>query len=113
MKITCRATAPASDPEVVANVGEVLDRRAALRHPAVTLTVSDAVALGIAGLLRSATPSGQVLDRFFRTGVIDSSELIAAVRVEQGYATPEAHAALHCLIGWVHGRMHRQSELRD
>jgi hypothetical protein len=108
--ITCRATAPASDSEVVANMSEVLDRRAALPHPAVTLTVSDAVALGIAGLLRSETSSGRVLDRFFRTGSIDSTELIEAARVEQGYATAEAHAALHCLIGWVHGRMHRQSE---
>jgi hypothetical protein len=111
--ITCRATAPAADPEVVASVAEVLDRRAALRHPAVTLTVPDSVALGIAGLLRSETPSGQVLGRFFRSGRIDSAELIDAARTEQGYATPEAHAALHCLIGWVNGRIHRASGRGD
>jgi hypothetical protein len=108
--ITCRAATPATDSEVVANVADVLDRRAALRHPPVTLTVTDAVALGIAALLRTGTPSGQVLERFFRTGSIDSHELIRAARTEQGYATPEAHAALYCLIGWVHGRMHRRFE---
>lgn len=112
MIITCRATVPARDAEVVANVAEVLDRRAAMHHPPVTLIVTDSVALGIAGLLRSETPSGQVLDRFFHSGRIDGGELIDAAREEQGFATPEAHAALHCLIGWVRGRTHRQAELR-
>jgi hypothetical protein len=110
--IRCRATIPASDREVSANVSDVLDRRAALGNPAVTLTVTDAVALGIAGSLRSRTPSGQVLDRFFRSGTADSVKLVEAARVEQGYASPEEHAALHCLIGWVHGRVHRQREAR-
>jgi hypothetical protein len=109
VNITCRTTSPASDAQVAAEVAQVLDRRAALAHPPVTLTVSDATALGIASLLRSATPSGQVLDRFCRTGRIDHLELIEAARTEQGYAGPEAHAALYCLIGWAHGRLHRES----
>ena len=107
MRVTCRATTAATDSEVMSNMADVLDRRAALRHPPVTLAVNDAVALGIAGLLRSATASGQVLERFFRTGTADSAELIEAARTEQGYASPEAHAALYCLIGWVQGRVHR------
>jgi hypothetical protein len=93
-------------------MADVLDRRAALKHPPVTLTVTDAVALGIAGLLRSPTPAGQVLERFFRTGSADSAELIEAARTEQGYVSLEAHAALYCLIGWVHGRVHRQESGR-
>jgi hypothetical protein len=110
MIITCRASSAASDAEVAANVAEILDRRAALRHPPVTLTVTDAVALGIAGVLRSETPSGKVLGNFFRTGKADSAELLEAARTEQGYAGPEAHAALYCLVGWVRGRLHRQTE---
>jgi hypothetical protein len=108
--VTCSASTPASDAEVLANVADVLHRRAALKHPAVTLTVSDKVALGIAALLRGPTPSGQVLERFFRTGKADSGELIEAARTEQGYVGPEAHAALHCLIGWVRGRVHRADD---
>jgi hypothetical protein len=108
--VTCRARTPASDAEVLANVADVLDRRAALRHPAVTLTVPDGVALGIAALLCGPTPSGLVLERFFRTGKADSAELIEAARTEQGFVGPEAHAALHCLIGWVRGRVHRGEE---
>jgi hypothetical protein len=111
--ITCRASTPATDAEVVAGIADVLDRRSALRHPAVTLTVSDQVALGIAALLRSPTPSGQVLERFVRTGRAESAELLEAARTEQGFAGPEAHAALHCLIGWVHGRVHKQTAGRD
>jgi hypothetical protein len=87
-------------------VAGVLDRRAALKHPPATLAVSDAVALGIAGILRSPTPSGQVLERFYRSGSADSAELIEAARTEQGYASPEGHAALYCLIGWVDGQLH-------
>jgi hypothetical protein len=105
--VSCRATTPAADVVVAAEVAEVLDRRGALKHPAVTIAVSDAVALGIAGIFRSPTPSGLVLGRFFRTGSIESSELVEAAQVEQGYASPEGHAALYCLIGWVQAQLHR------
>lgn len=98
---------PASDLLVAAGVSEVLDRRAALKRPPATLTVSDSVALGIAGLFRSETPSGRVFDHFYRLGSADSAELVEAARDEQGFASPEGHAALHCLIGWVRGRVHR------
>ena len=110
MKVSCRATVPASDMQVAVEISEILDRRGALKNPAVTLAVSDAVALGIAGLMRSPTPAGKVLDRFYRTGEIDSAELIEAAETEQGYASPEGHAALYCLIGWVRGRVHRGEE---
>jgi hypothetical protein len=96
--------------QVAVEVSAILERRGALKSPAVTLAVSDAVALGIAGLFRSPTPSGQVLDRFYRTGETDSAALIEAARMEQGYASPEGHAALYCLIGWVRGRMHKAAE---
>jgi hypothetical protein len=108
--VTAKVTSPAGDEQLVAEVAQVLDRRGALKHPPVSLAVSDSVALGIAGLFRSATPSGQVLERFCRHGNADSTELIEAARVEQGYATPEGHAALHCLIGWVRAQVHRRSE---
>jgi hypothetical protein len=106
MIVSSRATTPAPDGQVVAEMSNVLERRGALKHPPVTLAVSDAVALCIAGLLSSATPSGRVLERFYRSGSIDSAELLEAARTEQGYASPEGHAALHCLIGWVHSRVH-------
>jgi hypothetical protein len=106
--VTCRALSPAADLVVAAEVAEVLDRRGALKHPSVSIAVSDAVALGIAGIFRSPTPSGLVLGRFYRNGSIDSDELLEAARVEQGYASPEGHAALYCLIGWVHAQLHRQ-----
>jgi hypothetical protein len=106
--VTCRATTPAADLVVAAEVAEILDRRGALKHPAVSIAVSDAVALGIAGIFRSPTPSGLVFGRFYRNGAIDSAELIEAAQVEQGYASPEGHAALYCLIGWVHAHLHRQ-----
>ena len=67
------------------------------------------MALGIASVFASRTPSGLVLERFYRSGSIDSAELLDAARTEQGYASPEGHAALHCLIGWVHSRVHRQT----
>ena len=113
MIIRCKKTAAASDLHVVTEVAGILDRRAALRHPPVTLAVSDAVALGIAGIFRSPTPSGQVLERFYRSGSIDSTKLIEAVQVEQGYASAEGHAALYCLIGWVHAQRHTQAVPRD
>jgi hypothetical protein len=104
--VTSRATSPAPELQVAGEVSSVLDRRAALKHPPVTLTVSDAVAVAIAGLFRSETPSGRVLDRFYRNGAIDSAELIEAARLEQDFASPEGHAALYCLIGWVQGRVY-------
>jgi hypothetical protein len=54
-----------------------------------------------------------VFSRFYRNGAIDSAELIEAARTEQGYASPEGHAALHCLIGWVRSRVHRQADEQD
>ena len=114
MIVSCRATSPAPDSQIVAEMSDVLDRRGALRHPPVTIAVSDAVALGVARLFVSATPSGRVLERFCRTGSIDSADLLEAARTEQGFASPEGHAALHCLIGWLHSRVHRyQTEGRD
>jgi hypothetical protein len=104
--ITCR-TRPAPDFQITAEIATILERRGAMTDPPVSLAVSDAVALGIAGAFVGPTPSGQVLDRFFRTGSADSDELIEAARFEQGYASPENHAALHCLIGWAHSRVHR------
>lgn len=56
--------------------------------------------------LRSETVSGRVLGRFYRSGSIDSAELLEAARTEQGFVSPEGHAALYCLIGWVHIRVH-------
>lgn len=108
MIVSCRTAAPAGDLVVAAEVSHVLERRGALAHPAVTLAVSDAVALGIAGLFRSATDSGQVLDEFYRGGAVDSARLLEAARAEQGYASAEGHAALYCLIGWVNSRVHRE-----
>ena len=87
----------------------MLERRGQMKHPPVTMAVSDPVALGIASLFRSPTRSGQVLDRFCRTGTVDSAELLQAAREEQQFASPEGHAALHCLIGWVHARVHKVS----
>jgi len=102
------ARTPAHDAQIAREVTITLERRAAMANPPVTLAVSDAVALGIAAQFRSATATGQVLDHFLRTGVIDSDELIQAARFEQGYASPEGHAALHCLIGWARSRAARQ-----
>ena len=108
MIVSCRGTTPAPDSQIVAEMSDVLERRGALKHPPVTIAVSDSVALGIAGVFASRTPSGLVLERFYRSGSIDSTELLDAARTEQGYASPEGHAALHCLIGWMHSRVHRQ-----
>ena len=110
MNVSARVGAPASDEQVIAEVAQVLDRRGALKHPPMSLAVSDPVALGIAGLFRSPTPAGQVLERFFRHGVADSQELMDAAKVEQGYASAEGHAALHCLIGWVRAQVHQRTE---
>ena len=107
MIVRCAARTAANDTKVAREVSAVLQRRAAMADPPVTLAVSDAVALGIAAQFRSPTATGQVMDYFLRTGAIDSDELIQAAQFEQGYASPEGHAALYCLIGWARGRAAR------
>ena len=106
MRITCRATVPATETQIVTAVQDLLDRRGSMAHAPVTVTVTDAVALGIAGLFVSRTDSGQVLERLFRGGEVDSAELLEAIAFEKGYASAEGHAALHCLTGWVHAKVH-------
>ena len=110
MIVRARLGAPASDDQMVAEVAQVLDRRGSMKHPPVSMAVSDAVALAIAGVFRSPTPSGQVLERFFRQGSADSQELIEAAQVEQGHASAEGHAALYCLVGWVRAQVYASSE---
>ncbi|RBY90714.1 hypothetical protein [Blastococcus sp. TF02A-26] len=112
MKVQCRANAPASDLTVLGETAEVLTTRGAMASAPVTLAVSDRVALGIATMFRSSTPSGQVLDRFSRTGTADSAELLDAVRTEQGYASAEGHAVLHCLAGWVRKQLYLKTTTR-
>ncbi len=104
MIVTSRVTSPANDLEVAREVSSVLQRRGDTTNPPTSMVVSDAVALGIAGAFRSTTESGRVMERFCRSGAVDASELIAAARFEQGYASPEGHAALYCLIGWARAR---------
>lgn len=113
MIVTCKSTRPAHELQVAASVSEVLQQRASMLHPPVTLAVPDDVALGIADIFSSPTPSGLVLDRFRRTGAVDSAELIHAAEVEQGFAGPEGHAALYCLIGWVKARIHMANQRAD
>ena len=110
MRIACPARVPATETQVVAGVQQVLDRRGSMAHAPVSVAVSDAVALGIAGMYVSRTESGQVLERFYRGDGVDSAELLEAVSFEQGYATAEGHAALHCLAGWVHAHVHKHGE---
>ena len=110
MLVKARIGSPAVDGQMAAEVAQVLDRRGALKHPPVSLAVSDAVAVAIAGLFRNAAPSGQVLERFYRTGTADSNELIEAARLEQAFVSPEGHAALYCLIGWVRAQVHARGE---
>jgi hypothetical protein len=100
----------AGDLAVAVEVSDVLERRGALKHPPVTLAVSDATALGIAGLFRSPTASGRVMERFYRKGAVDSTELLRAARSEQQFASPEGHAALYCLIGWVRAQVYARAE---
>jgi hypothetical protein len=109
MLVRARVGSPALDGRVATEVAQVLDRRGALKHPPVSLAVSDAVAVAIAGYFRSDAPSGQVLERFHRWGTADSTELVEAARLEQGFASPEGHAALHCLIGWVRAKVYASS----
>nr|WP_204261638.1 hypothetical protein [Blastococcus saxobsidens] len=92
---------------MIASIQQVLDRRGSMTHPPVGLAVNDAVALGIAGLFTSATDSGQLMDRLYRGGEVESTELLKAITFEKGYASPEGHAALHCLAGWVAAKVHR------
>jgi hypothetical protein len=110
VRVHCRARSAAPDNQVMTEVSKVLDRRGALKHPSVAIAIPDAVALGIAGIFSSPTPSGQVLETFFRTGTADSTALLEAARTEQGYASAEGHAALYCLIGWVHHQVHRSAD---
>ena len=108
MQLNCRATVPAPESQIMAEMQEVLDRRGAMKHAPVTVAISDAVALGIAAVFSSPTPSGQVMERFYRRGFTDSEELLEAVRFEQGFASPEGHAALYCLAGWVRAQVHNR-----
>lgn len=108
MLIRCRAASSAPQTQVLTEVQTVLGRRAEMNHPPVSLTVSDAVVLGIAGIFASSSQTGQVLERFLRTGSADSRELIAAAEFEQGYASPEGVAALYCLILWARYQVHRR-----
>ncbi len=89
-------------------VQTILGRRAEMKHPPVSLAVSDSVALGIAHIFSSASQTGQVLERFVRTGSANSDELIQAATFEQGYASAEGYAALYCLVGWVKAQVHRR-----
>ena len=89
-------------------VQTVLGRRAEMKHPPASLTVSDSVALGIAHIYSSASTTGQVFERFVRTGSIESRELIHAAEFEQGYTSAEGFAALYALILWVKGQVHRR-----
>jgi hypothetical protein len=110
VNVKARIGSPAVDGQIAAEVAQVLDRRGSLKHPPVSLAVSDAVAIAIAGLFKNSSQSGQVLDRFYRTGLADHAELIEAVKVEQVFASPEGHAALYCLIGWVRAQVHALAE---
>ncbi|TFV62316.1 UNVERIFIED_ORG: hypothetical protein E4P37_17410 [Bacillus sp. AZ43] len=105
MLIGSRSTIPADEAQILGEVQQVLERRSAVPHAPVSLAVSDQVAVGIAGMFSNRTEHGQVLEKLYRTGSVDSDELIEAARFEQGYATPEGHAALYCLIGWARARV--------
>ena len=108
VQISCRAATGAPQAEVLTEVQTVLGRRAEMNHPPVSLTVPDSVVLGIAAIFAGPSQTGQVLERFLRTGSADSRELIAAAEFEQGYASPEGYAALYCLILWVKAQVHRR-----
>ena len=92
-------------------VQTVLGRRAEMKHPPATLTVSNSVALGIAAVFASPSQTGQVLERFVRTGSARSDDLIAAATFEQGYASAEGYAALYCLVLWAKAQVHRHGAL--
>ena len=105
MLISCRATVPAGDAQILSEVQHTLERRGALSRAPVTLAVSDSVALGIASLFRSPTGAGQVLGNFARTGKVDSDALIEAAESERGYASAEGNAALYCLVVWARSKV--------
>ena len=108
MLISCRAATAAAQGQVMTEVQTLLGRRAEMKHPPASLAVSDSVALGIANIFSSGSQTGQVLEKFVRTGSADSRELIAAAEFEQGYADPEGYAALYCLTLWVKAQVHRR-----
>ncbi len=110
MLISCRATVPAGDSQVLSEVQHVLERRSALSRAPVTLAVSDSVALGIASLLRSPTAAGQVLANFARTGSVDSDALIEAAQSELAYASAEGGAALYCLVVWARSKVFQDAK---
>jgi hypothetical protein len=94
MIVSSRAHSPAADLVVAAEVSQVLEQRGARMHPPVSLAVSDSVALGIAGIFRSETPSGRVMGRFYRTGAIDSAEL--SRRPARSRASPHPRGTPRC-----------------
>ena len=108
MLINCRSASAVPQGQVLTEVQTVLGRRAELKHPPVSMTVSDSVALGIAHVFCSPSQSGQVFERFVRSGSVDSRELIQAAAFEQGYTSPEGYAALYSLILWVKAQVYRQ-----
>lgn len=105
MLISCRASVPAGDSQILSEVQQVLERRSALTRAPVTMAVSDSVALGIASLFRSPTAAGQVLGDFARTGSVDSDALIEAAEAERSYASAEGQAALYCLSVWARSKV--------
>lgn len=108
MLISCRTARAVPQAQVMTEVQTVLGRRAEMKHPPVSLTVSDSVALGIATIYSSASQTGQVFERFVRSRSVDSRSLIEAAEFEQGYTSPEGYAALYSLILWVKGQVHRR-----
>jgi hypothetical protein len=103
--ISCRATVPAGDSQILSEVQQNLERRSALSRAPVTMAISDSAALGIASLFRSPTAAGQVLANFARTGTVDSDALIEAAESERAYATAEGQAALYCLAVWARSKV--------
>lgn len=113
MLISCRASVPAGDAQILGEVQQVLERRGALSRAPVTMAVSDGVALGIASLFRSPTAAGQVLGNFARTGKVDSDALIEAAESERAYATAEGQAALYCLVIWARSKVFQAVKVRQ
>ena len=108
MLISCRTASAAGQAQVMTEVQSLLGRRAEMKHPPASLAVSDSVALGIANIFSSPSQTGQVLERFVRTGSAQSKDLIAAAEFEQGYASAEGYAALYALVLWVRAQVHRR-----
>jgi hypothetical protein len=108
VRINCRGASAAPEAQVVIEVQTLLGRRSEMKHPPVTMTVSDAAALGIAQVFASPSQTGQVFERFLRTGTADSRQLIGAAEFEQGYASAEGYAALYCLVLWARAQEYRR-----